>query len=318
MNKNNQVIKYNITDAAIAKLQKKYGTVPDASTKIGYVEIKEAIAELRPLRVSIEKRRKELKQDSIAWGRAVDAEAKRITTLLLCVEEPLKKAKQEEDQKKERERVAEVERVKAIQRRISEIEQGAEGLLGADSKAIMTRSKQVSAHKITGYDEFSEEAEEVKQATLAKLDAAWKERLSFEAAKKEAAMKEAELEKQAAQQRARQEELERQEQEQRRQQEEIDNAKRREVEIERERLEAIRVEAEAKKAKEIAEKRALEQLPDIDKVTAYLKTLIDIGVPAVVDSEVAELLDAVIADIQELVDTARKKIQTLKSKVQGI
>jgi chromosome segregation ATPase len=94
-------VEYAPSEAAIAQLARKYeGLACDDAT--GYQLTRAGIAELRGLRGDIEKRRVELKADALAWGRKVDAEARRITGLLLAIEEPMKAKKQLVDDERER------------------------------------------------------------------------------------------------------------------------------------------------------------------------------------------------------------------------
>jgi hypothetical protein len=62
-------------------------------TPAGYEEVRVAIGHLRDTRVSVEKRRVELKADALAYGRLVDSEAKRVTALVTDIEDPLKAKK---------------------------------------------------------------------------------------------------------------------------------------------------------------------------------------------------------------------------------
>jgi chromosome segregation ATPase len=67
-----------------------------------YREGTKAIATCREMRVAIEERRKLLKQDSLEYGRKVDAVAKQLVDIIEAVEKPLKAAKTEVDQEKAR------------------------------------------------------------------------------------------------------------------------------------------------------------------------------------------------------------------------
>src|SRR5579863_5138042 len=96
-----ELVTYSITDADIAATQAAYAGLT-ADTPKGYEEVRLAIAHCRDTRVAIEKRRVELKADALAWGKKVDAEAKRITTLLEEIEDPLKAKKQAVDDEKAR------------------------------------------------------------------------------------------------------------------------------------------------------------------------------------------------------------------------
>src|SRR3972149_8395159 len=97
--------KFDVADAVIAQWNKDYMTltVSGLDDKDGYKAVKEARITVKGKRVEVEKKRKELKEDSLRFGKAVDAEAKRITGLLEPIE--LQLSKQEDDYDAEKERV---------------------------------------------------------------------------------------------------------------------------------------------------------------------------------------------------------------------
>lgn len=86
-----ELTRYNITDAAIASLSAKYMelTVKGIEDKDGFKKVHEARMDIVKRRTSVEKTRKDLKADSLDYGRRVDAEAKRITALLQPIEDHL-------------------------------------------------------------------------------------------------------------------------------------------------------------------------------------------------------------------------------------
>lgn len=99
------VVKYDVTEAAIAELRDRYKHIT-FDTPAAYEEGRKAIGQLRELRGKIEKRRKELKADSLAFGRKVDGVAKQLTALVSALEDPMQAAKNivdEEAARKKRE-----------------------------------------------------------------------------------------------------------------------------------------------------------------------------------------------------------------------
>jgi hypothetical protein len=92
-----------IADDVIAAAAEKFGPLT-ADTKEGYRDIKEAIAWCRNQRGAVEAKRKNLNEEALKWQRTVNAEAKRITSSLEAIEEPLKAKKQAVDDKVERDR----------------------------------------------------------------------------------------------------------------------------------------------------------------------------------------------------------------------
>lgn len=96
---NSQLKKYNVTDAALADIKQRYGelSVHGPDDKAGYDAVKAAIADVRSIRTGIEKNRKELKDLALRYGRAVDDEAKRLTSEVSQIEERLKVEKERTD-----------------------------------------------------------------------------------------------------------------------------------------------------------------------------------------------------------------------------
>lgn len=109
--------KFNITDAAIQRLSDEYLPlkIESIADKKSYREVRKARLDIKSKRVAVENKRKELKADALAFGRAVDNEAKRITALLVPIEEHLssqekwvndeKERIKQEELRKERERI---------------------------------------------------------------------------------------------------------------------------------------------------------------------------------------------------------------------
>lgn len=88
---------YPVTEAEIAAARQKYAALT-ADTKEGYEEVRLALGRLRTARTSIEARRKELKADSLEYGRRVDSAAKKLTAMVEEIEQPLQAKKDAVDQ----------------------------------------------------------------------------------------------------------------------------------------------------------------------------------------------------------------------------
>jgi hypothetical protein len=93
------VVAYPFTPEALAEEVEKLRGL-GFSTPAQYKDGVKAIATCRQFRVAIEERRKLLKQDSLEYGRKVDAVAKQLTAIVEAVEEPLKVCKLEVDNAK--------------------------------------------------------------------------------------------------------------------------------------------------------------------------------------------------------------------------
>jgi hypothetical protein len=105
----NDLIAYPVADAAIAELSSKYMPLKVAGLNdlAGLAAVHEARMVVKGLRVDVEKKRKELKADSLAWGKRVDGEAARITALLEPIETHLEN--EESIVAKEKKRIADEE-----------------------------------------------------------------------------------------------------------------------------------------------------------------------------------------------------------------
>lgn len=103
--------KFTITDAAIEKMRTEFLplTINGLEDKIGYQRVREARIFVKTKRVEVEKTRKELKEESLRYGRMVDGEAKRITSLLEPIELHLEGQEKQVDEEKERIRLAKEE-----------------------------------------------------------------------------------------------------------------------------------------------------------------------------------------------------------------
>ena len=118
------MVKFSIPDAAIEDLRDRLEG-RTAETNEGYVLVMKGLAETRKIRVAIEKKRKELKADSLQWGRNVDGEAKRLTSSIVEIEKPLLDSRAEADAKQEAIERAERERVEAEKQAKEEAERQA-------------------------------------------------------------------------------------------------------------------------------------------------------------------------------------------------
>jgi len=106
--------KYNVTDKSLQELEKKCLSVKvfDVDDKKGYAVAKTTKGEVRSIRIQVEKTRKQLKADSLAFGRAVDREAVRITNILTPLEDHLSNQEKIVDDEKERIKAEKEEKLK--------------------------------------------------------------------------------------------------------------------------------------------------------------------------------------------------------------
>ena len=102
-----ELTKYDAVVPAVNELAKEFMPlkIESIDDKDGYNEVSKALRFVVSKRTAVEEKRKELKADSLAYGRAVDARAKEITALLEPIESHLKNEKLRID--------TEIERIKA-------------------------------------------------------------------------------------------------------------------------------------------------------------------------------------------------------------
>ena len=231
-----KITEYNETAAAIAVLREKYGTVFDVTTAKGMIAAREARADVRGYRTSLEKVRKELKAPALERSRLIDEEAKRITAELLAIEEPIDQQIKAEEQRKEEEKAAkakaEATRLAGIAAQISAIRLLVIMVAHQPATVIKAELEKAQALELSEaeFQEFLPDAQEVLEETRKDLQAALNARLLYEA---EQARIKAEQEAEAARIQAEREEL----------------AKLREAEAARQ-AEQARIETEARQAEE--------------------------------------------------------------------
>ena len=112
---NSELTKFDSVIPAIAELSSEFmplriNGIDDAE---GYEKVSKALRFMVSKRVAVEEKRKELKADSLTFGRAVDNRAKEISTMLSPIEEHLKSQKQKIDEAIEQIKIRE-EQIKQI------------------------------------------------------------------------------------------------------------------------------------------------------------------------------------------------------------
>lgn len=215
---------FSVSEELVATLKTEFAPITWDTPK-NYEAGKKAIQKLRDLRVGVSETHKELKADSLAYGRKVDAVKKHFTELLEAIEEPLIAAKQAVDTEKARLKAAKEAAEKA------EIE----AAIRAEREAEEARLKAI------------------RDAEQAEID---RQKAELEAERVRMAAERAEAEAREKAERAAREAEERKARETREAIERAEKAKRDEAaRIERERVEA---EQKAERERLAAERRKLE------------------------------------------------------------
>jgi len=294
-------IQYDMESARIKQLTEEFDpkSIPKAVEKgdDGYLVIHEKTMSLVKIRTNIDRVRKALKSDALAWGKKVDGQAKIYTTLVEKLEEPWREIKTKLDEKEAREeaeaRELEISKMKLIENRILYIKELANGLLGANSKLIQGRIDELREVPVDDarFGDYAEAAIVTKQVVLDSLIAAHRERVVFEDGLKKHAREKAELKeqrellaKEKAELKASQEAVE---------QRKLEEENRIKEESDRQEREAAAAE-EAKQAEATAKKR----LPEDIKVRDYVNKLVGIKQPAVRDKGLVSLLAHLASELE--------------------
>lgn len=184
-----ELVKLDAVEQALAGLREKYGTVPDMQTKEGYDLCKKAIKELTTYRTSTEKLRLEITEPHREFIKRVNNYGKDLTEKLQAIEQPLKDAKQHEDERAEREKQ---QRIAKLRERIKvEILSYKDTAVGLDSNALAELHDEAVNINTDGYFDVTKEAEDAKAEVLQHIiemhsRALEKERLAAEQAELEA------------------------------------------------------------------------------------------------------------------------------------
>ena len=275
------LVVYPVSENEIQEARDRFAGL-EATTKEGYEEVRLAIASLRTTRGAIEKRRVELKADALDYGRRVDAVAKKLTTLVSDIEEPLKAKRDAVDAERERvKREAERAELVALEARLRAERETEEARLKAerDAENERLRAEGIRLAQERAAQELQQRRIDEEQRTAqAKIDADRRaldeQRQALEAQQREAARAEAERQR-----------LKRIEDEANALAAEIEAATK--AAEERTRLAAIKALEDA--AVEAARLEAMR--PDIEKVRAWGKAMFDFG-PSAPEVESAEAQQA--------------------------
>lgn len=274
------------TEAGLIALRGRYPVTLDPERD--YPVISDGVREVKKLRTSIEKTRKDIKEPFLKAGRIIDAEAKRITIELEAILDPLIEKKKIVDDAKE---LAEAKRLADLDAKASvilDIAKRAEHgtleeisaaleevnsidtlngfyerqLVACENKAAAAATLKAALIRRNEQDTRDREAEAarqalaVAQAELAKQQAAAEELLAEERAKAEAERL-AQAEIMRKQQEAQQAEIARQAEEMRKEREELAKLRAEADKLKQEAQARIDAEAEAKRQAEIEERQRI-------------------------------------------------------------
>jgi hypothetical protein len=168
-----QVVEYNVTNAAIAEMKDMYMglVITDLEDTEQYKVVHTAHMTVRGVRIDVDKKRKELKSDALAWGKKVQTEANRIFALIEPIETHLKGEKARVQDEKDR---IEREHQEAIDAKILHIRTLFVNPYEHDAETIKELIDEIESIKIEPGEYFDKtiEANAVKQEVLVNACAA--------------------------------------------------------------------------------------------------------------------------------------------------
>ena len=336
-----QVAEYNVTDAAIAEMKSRYMglTIKGLDDTEGFQAVHDARIIVKNHRIAVEKRRKELKADALAWGKKVDGKAKVIFGKLEPIETHLqteeKKVTDEQKRIKEEEDRKEKEKIdsrlnslagygkimpffdvaamsdeeygdaiaKACDEYNAELARIAEGKRKEDErKAKEEADRKAEAEKLAKEREDLDKRRVEQEAAQAKIDEAnRKVKEAQEAAQKKINEDKLALEVEKAREQGRKD----REEFERKAKEKAD----REAKEQIERDEQERIEREGAEKEEKARKAKMR--PDKDKAYDFADAIADIPTPAVVSATARELLAWASSQVKSLSDVIKMKADDL-------
>ena len=320
------VVKYDITDAAIAEMESIYMelTITDLDDKEQFDAVHSARMTVKGKRVEVEKRRKELKADALAYGKVVDAEAKRITGKLEPIEGHLER--EEEKVTNEQKRI----KAEADRKEKEKIDMRIAGLAEFGQHLPYLPFFEVAGWDDAKYDEVLLEAKEKHEAEkkrLAEEEAARKteidrlERVRLEQAVESARLAEAQKKIDDAKDRLESEKKaleDAKKAEQERKDREIFEVQAKEnARIAAEGAAAEKAQREAREAKEKADKEAAEKArqealkPDKEKLGNWALGLVAIISPDVKDEKAQGIVLWAEAELSNLAEKVIKMAEEL-------
>lgn len=195
------IAEYTQTEHGLADLRSRlHGRVYDVATTKGMTEARQSRAELRSLRVNLDKLRKQLNEDDQARITMRNGKAKEITAKIVALEDPIDSQIKQEEARKEEARIererAEAERLRRINEEISNIERMPLDHLNATADELRAGIEKLVADELQDFDEVHlPTAQAAKDSALTKLRDMLAAREAAEAEAEQLVAQRAELER---------------------------------------------------------------------------------------------------------------------------
>ncbi len=201
-----EIEEYSKTALGLADLRRRFeGVEFEVETKAGMQLARAGRAELRTLRVDLEKMRIALKAPLLERGRALDAEAKRLTREIAALEDPIdlqiKRVEEREAAEKAAREKAEQERLTAIAQRIEDIRRRPLDAVGRNAAQLGAMLRSLHELNLSDLDPADRMlAEDARVASTASIQDAWKRAVEQEEEATRLARERVELDRQRAEQ----------------------------------------------------------------------------------------------------------------------
>jgi hypothetical protein len=294
-------------------------------TKVDQVDImlqaREKRLELKNIRVAVEKTRKELKEQSLREGRAIDGVANIIKALIVPVEEHLEKQEKYAEEI-EKARIEEKHRVR-VERLAQYVEDTSfynirdmsddafEKLLNSSREAVEAkRAAEIKAEE----ERIAKEKAEAEERERLRIENEKLKKEQEEQDKKRAAERQIEEEKLEKERKEREKLLEEQRKKDRENEEKLEEErkKRQEIEekIQREKEEKARQEAENKKKEEEAKRKEL-LAPDKEKLLNLANSIDTIILPNVQSREAGIVVNRASEELSKVSNYLRERSKSL-------
>ncbi len=166
------IAEYSKTEAALAEMREKYAKPYDVKTREGMTEAREARRVVKKVRTDLEAMREFLKAPVIARGKAIDAEAKRISAELSAIEDPIDKQITDEEARREEEKAKEARAAKALEDAANTLRSQLRALVteavGGSSETIAEMITTVREHKVPD-DQYALDTIQLRQGIIDQL-----------------------------------------------------------------------------------------------------------------------------------------------------
>jgi colicin import membrane protein len=171
------VTEYEEFRAKIAGVKETCNFLPDVASTEGYEKSKRVALDVGKILTNLESRRKELKQDSLEFGRRVDSQAKDIAAELESFQLPHKRAYKELDNlKKERE----ARRKAELAERVEFIATLPEMMRDSDSDSVKAALEGLHDNECLDFYEFTDQALKARKSSITALSEMFGQKLQQE------------------------------------------------------------------------------------------------------------------------------------------